>query len=311
MSMAPVQLGAAMTGICTGLAVCLVTAKRLHLPRPPAGRFGFYLGSATSYLGGPSVIPTSPPFLEEALRRILGPLVWSAGSSVARALGVTVGDDLELLLRQAGLDLTPDAYRREHLRWAVLTPVGLGALALVSGRADLVIVCFLAGVVAGARRAPEKLRAQIRRRCERLRSDLPTVMPVLALKVENNKSLTVAVADVVAQGSGPVVSDLKRALSLMNAGYRDVTAYELLAIESAEQAASRFYRLLSAAAGGGIDLATALLAQANEIRTQRREEVERTAARRQMALIVPNLLFMAPVLFVFLLAPLPRLLFGG
>jgi tight adherence protein C len=136
-------------------------------------------------------------------------------------------------------------------------------------------------------------------------------MSVLALKVENNKSLTVAVTDVVAQGSGPVVADLQRALFLMNAGYRDCTAFQLLAMESAEPAACRFYRVLSAAARGGLDLGSALLAQANEIRIQRREEVERTAARRQMALIVPNLLFMAPVLFVFLLAPLPRLLFGG
>jgi hypothetical protein len=29
-----------------------------------------------------------------------------------------------------------------------------------------------------------------------------------------------------------------------------------------------------------------------------------------MALIIPNLVFMAPVLFAFLLAPLPQLLFG-
>jgi hypothetical protein len=38
--------------------------------------------------------------------------------------------------------------------------------------------------------------------------------------------------------------------------------------------------------------------------------VERSAARRQMSLVVPNLAFMAPVLFAFLLAPLPQLLFG-
>ena len=136
------------------------------------------------------------------------------------------------------------------------------------------------------------------------------VLSVLALKIENNKSLTVAIGDVVSQGSGPVVEDLGRALHLLNAGYRDSAAFELLAAESAEPAAARFYRFLSAATSGGLDLAGALLDQANELRAQRREEVERTAAKRQMALVLPNLLFMAPVLFMFLLAPLPQLLIG-
>ena len=108
----------------------------------------------------------------------------------------------------------------------------------------------------------------------------------------------------------PVVEDLARAVHLINAGYGEAPAFELAGAETAEPAAARFYRFLAAATAGGLDLARALLDQANELRGQRREEVERSAARRQMSLVVPNLVFMAPVLFVFLLAPLPRLLFG-
>jgi tight adherence protein C len=115
---------------------------------------------------------------------------------------------------------------------------------------------------------------------------------------------------VAAQGSGPVIEELGRVVHLINAGYAEAPAFELVAGESAEPAASRFYRFLAAATGGGLDLAKALLDQANELRAQRREEIERRAAQRQMALIIPNLAFMAPVLFVFLLAPLPQMLFG-
>jgi tight adherence protein C len=120
----------------------------------------------------------------------------------------------------------------------------------------------------------------------------------------------VAVSDVVAQGSGPIVDELARAVHLINAGYGEVPALELIARETPEPAAARFYRFLAAATSGGLDLAKALLDQASELRLQRREEVERSAARRQMSLVVPNLVFMAPVLFVFLLAPLPQLLVG-
>ena len=186
----------------------------------------------------------------------------------------------------------------------------LGALGALTGRASYVVLFFIAGVFAGARRMPERVKAATRRRNERMRSDLPTVVSVLALKIENNKSLVVAVADLVSQGSGPAVDDLSRALHLINAGYGEAAAFELIARETAEPAAARFYRFLAAATSGGLDLAKALLDQASELRAQRREEVERSAAQRQMSLVLPNLVFMAPVLFVFLLAPLPQLLFG-
>jgi tight adherence protein C len=246
----------------------------------------------------------------EALRRVLGPLAAGAVSAFERLLRAGPGQDLELRLRQAGMPMTPEAYRRAYLQWLVAAPLALGALGALTGRTSYVVLFFLAGVFAGARRLPDQVKARTRRRCERVRSDLPSVASVLALKIENNKSLVVAVSEAVAQGSGPVIEELARALHLTNAGYGEAAAFELVAREAVEPAATRFYRFLAAASRGGLDLAKALLDQASELRAQRREEVERSAARRQMSLVVPNLVFMAPVLFVFLLAPLPALLFG-
>jgi tight adherence protein C len=237
-------------------------------------------------------------------------LVGGALSRLAKLGRLGPAESLELSLRQAGVRTTPEVYRREYLRWLIGTPLALGLVGALTGRASLVVLFFAAGVFVGARRLPERLKAQTRRRADRVRSDLPTVASMLALKIENNKSLVVAVCDVAVQGSGPVVEELGRAVHLINAGYGEAPAFELVAKESAEPAASRFYRFLAAATGGGLDLAKALLDQANELRAQRREEIERRAARRQMALIIPNLVFMAPVLFIFLLAPLPQLLFG-
>jgi tight adherence protein C len=302
---------AVMAAGCTAMAVSVLGRRLLHPRRDPAVRMQLYLGPARSVLdGGPSVANRSAAVAGEALRRVLGPLVGGAASRATRALGLTLGTDVEVTLRQAGLDLSAENYRREYLRWLLLTPLTLGAVGVMTGRALWVGLFFLAGLLAGGRRAPERLRALVKKRCERIRGELPAVMSVLALKIENNKSLMVALSEVVAQGSGPVVDDLGRALNLVNAGYGDAAAFELLATQTAEPAAVRFYRLIAVAMGGGIDVAGNLLDQANQIRAQRREEVERTAAKRQMALIIPNLVFMAPVLFAFLLAPLPQLMFG-
>ena len=308
--MGPVSVDAALAALFGASALCLVLWRAVHPHRSPLPRMSLYLEVPRVHLGGKASQASAAIVGGEALRRVLGPLATRALALVAQALGAGSTGTLELSLRQAGMNMSTDAYRREYLRWLVGLPLGLGALGALTGKASYVVLFFVAGVFAGARRMPERLKARTRHRCERMRSDLPTVVSVLALKIENNKSLVVAVSDLVAQGSGPLVEELARAVHLINAGYGEAAAFELIGRETPEPAAARLYRFLAAATTGGLDLARALLDQASELRAQRREEVERSAARRQMSLVVPNLVFMAPVLFVFLLAPLPELLFG-
>jgi tight adherence protein C len=167
-----------------------------------------------------------------------------------------------------------------------------------------------AGAFAGARVMPDRLRGMTRRRATRMRSDLPTIAWMLTPRIRNRMTVVVALGDLVRQGSGPVIDDLARALSLIGNGFSEAGAFEQIAKESPEPSAARFYTVLAAATTGGIDLAAALLELARELRTRRREEVERTSAKRQMAMIIPDLAFMAPVLLMFMIAPIPRLLFG-
>ncbi len=308
--MGPLTVDAALAAGCWSSALCWALWRTLHPHRSPLPRMSLYLEVPRVHLGGKPSQASAAIVGGEALRRVLGPLAGRGLALVAQAIGAGSTTPLELSLRRAGMDMTVDSYRREYLRWLVGAPLVLGALGALTGKASYVVLFFVAGLFAGARRMPERLKARTRHRSERMRSDLPTVVSVLALKIENNKSLVVAVSDVVTQGSGPVVEELTRAVHLINAGYGEAPAFELIGRESPEPAAARLYRFLAAATSGGLDLAKALLDQASELRAQRREEVERSAARRQMSLVVPNLVFMAPVLFVFLLAPLPELLFG-
>ncbi len=301
---------AALAAMFAGGAAWWVAWRTAHARRSPAARISLYLEGPRVHLGGRPSQPNGAPVGAEVLRRVLGPLAGGVISFLSRMLLTGTDDALELSLRQAGLNMTPASYRRQYLRWLTLTPLALGAVGAFAGSASYVMAFFLAGVFAGARRMPERVKAATKRRCDRIRSDLPTVVSVLALKIENNKSLVVAVSDVVTQGSGPVVEELARAMHMINAGYGEAASFDLIARETPEPAAARFYRFLSAATSGGIDVGKVLLDQACELRAQRREEVERSAARRQMSLVVPNLAFMAPVLFAFLLAPLPQLLFG-
>jgi Flp pilus assembly protein TadB len=305
-----VTVDPALAALFAALAVWYLLWRTAHARRSPAARMSVYLEGPRVHLGGRPSQPSGAPVTGEVLRRVLGPLTGGIFASVSRLVLTGPDEVLDVSLRRAGLNMSPASYRRQYLRWLTLTPLALGALGAVGGSATYVVVFFVAGVFAGARRMPERVKAATRRRSDRIRSDLPTVVSVLAIKIENNKSLVVAVSDVVAQGGGPVVEELTRAVHMINAGYGEAASFDLIARETPEPAAARFYRLLAAATAGGLDVGKVLLDQACELRAQRREEVERSATRRQMSLVVPNLVFMAPVLFVFLLAPLPQLLFG-
>lgn len=302
---------AALLAAVLTAALAWVLARRAITPRrSPQLRVAPLVERARAQLGGGTVPPIAALPGHVVLGRVIGPMMAGAVDALARAAMLTPADRLELALRQAGLRADVDAYRRNCICWLAGAPLVLGLAGTLTGNASWVAVFFAAGAFVGLRRGRERLGVGRRRRNEKLRNDLPTVAGALAVKIDNNRSLFVALSEVVERGDGPVIDDLARALHLAAAGYGEAAAFALVAHEAAEPAAARFYRLLAVATEGGADLSKALLDQANDLRRQRREEVERSAGRRQMALVVPSMVFMAPVLFAFMLAPLPRLLFA-
>jgi tight adherence protein C len=298
-----------LAAVCAGFAVGIVAWQVAHPRRSPVRRMAPYTAVARSRLGVPVESVSHPAVAGEAARRLLGPLAATAVAWGSRVLRMTDTDSLERRLRQAGSPMTAATYRARHLRWSVLGPIGAGLVGVLAGSTLLTVILVWLGGLAGGRRMPDDVRALTKRRAARVRSDLPTIAGLLSPRVENNKSLAVALASLVADGSGPVIEDLSRALGLA-AAYGLGNALDLAASESVEESAARFYRFLSAATTGGIDLPRALLDQADELRGMRREEVERISAKRQMSMVIPNVALMAPVMVLFLVAPIPRLLYG-
>ncbi|MCU4186438.1 type II secretion system F family protein [Acidiferrimicrobium sp. IK] len=299
-----------LAALCLAGTVGILAWTVAHPRRLPARRIAPYTQVARARLGAPVEATPQPLVLGEAARRLLGPLAGSAAGWLNRVLRVTDTATLERRLRQAGTPMTVADYRARHLRWTVATPLACAAVGVLAGSTLLAVLFLGLGGFGGARRLPDQLRGLTRRRTARIRSDLPTIAGLLSPKIENNKSLAVAVASLVEVGSGPVIDDLARALHTTAAGYGLAQAFEVIAAETPEPSAARFYRFLATATTGGIDLPKALLEQADELRGQRREEVERSAAKRQMSMVIPNLVLMAPVMILFLLAPVPSMIFG-
>jgi tight adherence protein C len=291
-------------------AIASIAWLIIHPRRAPLRRIAPYTEVTRGRLGVPVETIPQPLFAGEAVRRLLGPLAATAAAWISRVFRVSDLETLELRLRQAGSTMTVEQYRNRHLRWAIITPVAAGLIGILLGSTLLVLLLVALGLFAGLRRMPDTLRAATRRRASRARSDLPTIAGLLSPRVRNSKSLVVAIGGLVHEGSGPVIDDLARALHATDTGVSLAAAFELIAGEAVDPGAARFYRFLGTATTGSIDLPQALLQQANELRTQRREEVERVAATRQISMVVPTLVLMVPVAMVFLLAPIPQWLFG-
>lgn len=248
-----------------------------------------------------------------ALGSVFGPII--------RALADRVGGQLDrsgsiaLRLRQAGwyrgLD-EGDAETRYRLRQlrviSLAVLVGLAASRLVgpSPQSTLAIV-GLAGVV-GATRTRGRLEAAIEERRQTMAIEIYTVNQLLAMRVRAGGGVVNAVKATVGRGEGEVVGELAEALRLHRAGWSGPDAFRRIAELTPEPFCARTYRLLATAEERGADLAGALLALSEDVRESRRENMKRTATKRRAAMLVPTIAILAPVLILFVAAPLPYLI---
>lgn len=298
-----------LAAACTALAAGLVMRWAVPPPRRLRGRVDPYLSPTLSRLNS---TPDSG-----LIRSVFGPIVTDVAETLGRVLdrggaGVTV-----LKLRQAGwypgeseADMI-SAYRLAQLR-AVLVGTGLG-LALgqaVAATVPVRITLVGLGLVVGATRTKGRLDRAVEARRETMKVEIYTVNQLLAMRVRAGGGVIQAVKATIDRGSGEVISELAEALRLHRSGWRGPDAFRRIAELTPEPFCSRTYRLLASAEERGADLAGALLSLSEDVRETRRESIKRTATKRRAAMLVPTIAILAPVLILFVAAPLPYLITG-
>ncbi len=203
------------------------------------------------------------------------------------------------------------AYRLRQLK-AMASGVAialLGGLTIgASWPVRLVLVGL--GLVAGVGRVRGSLERSIEDRRETMKIEVYTVNQLLAMRVRSGAGVIQAVSATVDRGSGEVVAELAEALRLHRSGWRASDAFRRIAELTPEPFCSRTYRLLASADERGADLASALLALSEDVRETRRESIKRAATKRRAAMLVPTVAVLAPVLILFVAAPLPYLITG-
>jgi tight adherence protein C len=304
--MTPIVLAAAgATALAAGFLVYWLWPP----PRSLASRIGPYLSPIRA---------TAPrPNAAGPVAAVFGPMFRSLAASVGRMLERS-GENVTIVeLRQAGWyrdvpeEDTVQAFRMSQLR-AIVSVAGLAlVVGIVLGLSPIQrIVLVTLGIVIGATRQKASLRSAIERRRERMCLEIYTVNQLLAMRVRAGGGVVHAVQDVVRRGEGEVVAELSDALRLHRSGWRAADAFRRIAELTPEPFCGRTYRILATAEERGADLAPALLDLAEDVRETRRETMRRSATKRRAAMLVPTIAILAPVLLLFVAAPLPYLITG-
>jgi Flp pilus assembly protein TadB len=233
--------------------------------------------------------------------------------SVARVAERRDDAVLELALQQAGMvEVTAGDHRTRVALDAVRAAAAgtaLGIVVIRSAPATLALVTL--GAVWGAARARGRLERAIADRAERIRLELYTVNQLLAMHIRSGAGPMQAVQRVVDRGAGAVVDELQAVLLSVRRGASEPGAFRHAAAITPEPAAARTYKLFAAGAERGVDLAGGLRALSEDLRDARREELRQTATKRRAAMLVPTIAVLAPVMLLFVAAPLPSLVFGA
>lgn len=298
--------------LVAAVASAVVMGGVMWLLVPPTPRLAPLLRPYVSPTGAAATADTRSP-----VTRIFGPIVTRVANAVGRRLDSAGDEALAIRLRQAGIyphladDERVAAFRLRQLGAIAIGGVAGGAVGVALGFTPRGVVgLIVVGVVAALGRARGRVERILENRQLRMRIEIYTIDQLLALRVRAGGAVLQAVNGVIETGRGEVVGELAEAVRLHRAGMTVSEAFGRIADLSAEPACARTYRLLAIADERGVDLASGLLALAEDVRETRREAMKRAATRRRAAMLVPTIALLAPTLLLFVAAPLPYLLTG-
>ncbi|MFZ4583832.1 MAG: type II secretion system F family protein [Acidimicrobiia bacterium] len=307
-----------MTELAIALLAATAVAAAVGLVirpvRPLGARIRPYAQLSRSRMGRGSDVAAIALVADETMSSgaagdTFGPMVRSVADALSRLVDAGGEDDLLRRLRAAGMnDVTPEAYRMRQLGYLACGTAGGVTLGVLLGGAAMALFFGTLGAVWGATVMRSKLGRATRERCALMRTELYTVAQMIAMYLRAGRGSVQAVQALVDRGNGPVVDELREALAWMSGGRAQADAYDDLAATTAEPAAARLYRMLADAARAGGDLADALLSVSDDLRNDRREDLERMNTKRRGAMLFPTIAVMAPVVILWVVAPIPSML---
>ncbi len=140
-------------------------------------------------------------------------------------------------------------------------------------------------------------------RKEAIKRQLPDTLDQMSIAVNAGLGFDAAMVRVARNGHGELAQELVRTLQDIQVGQARRAAYEDLAERTGVDTLRRFVRSIIQAEAYGIALSDVLMAQADELRLERRMYAERKAMEIPVKVVFPLLLFIMPAMFIVVMGP--------
>jgi tight adherence protein C len=247
-------------------------------------------------------------------QRIIVPAFRKFFAAISRALTpAKVRTELARRLRQSGSKLSPEVFVLYRLSISGLLLV-LGAyLAFVEKSLPtwqrLAIPLGMGAI--GYIFMGVRVNTQAQNRLRQLERSLPEVFDLLSVSVEAGLAFDGALRKMVTNlGEGPAKEEFGRVLSDMQLGVSRSEALTLLSERTKSRELKRFAGLVAQSDRTGAGIASALKAQAKDIKETRSAQAREKAALIPVKIIFPMVLFIFPAIFIVILGPAMLSLLG-
>jgi tight adherence protein C len=210
--------------------------------------------------------------------------------------------DLSLRLTSAGRPPDRAGYMFEKLIWALLGGLALGGLSLSSGGSSPPLSVILGGAMGWLARDRWLLREGTLRN-RRLREELPYALDLFGIAMIAGEGISGALRRSTELLGEPLRSELDETASRIRSGASFQVALDELRARSTEPAIGRFADALSIALERGTPVVETLEALARDLREEERRALLEGGARRELAMLLPVVFLLLPVIVVFALYP--------
>ena len=213
------------------------------------------------------------------------------------------GVGARLLAAGVGRSLTPTAFLAFKSGLAIVGGV-LGALfgGAVQG-AGGVLFCSIALAGIGFIAPDFVVSSKARARRERIRSELPDALDLMAVSVEAGMGFDGAIAKLTEHMSGPLADEFALTLSEIRIGESRQDALKKLSDRTGTPELTAFVRSIIQADQLGISLGRILRIQATDSRLKRQAAAEEKAMKAPIKMLFPTVMFIFPAMFLVILGP--------
>ncbi|WGW10831.1 type II secretion system F family protein [Saxibacter everestensis] len=291
-------------GTLLGLSVAWTIFRLPVFHRPTLDdRLGPYLRDqprASRLLNRPA------PNLRHGLAQLVAPWPQAAGRWLERHLGAT--NSVRRRVERLGSGLTTEHFRAQQVLWAAAGLLAAIALAVAVSAARgfspfLLMGLALLGVFGGIAGRDHLLTRQVEHRESLMLAEFPMIAELLALSITAGEGPVSALERVSRTCRGELSRELQKTLADARSGTPLVEALDGFGRRAEVQSISRFVDGIAVAIERGTPLAEVLRSQASDVREAGRRRLLEAGGKKEIAMLVPVVLFVLPITVVFAIFP--------